>query len=276
MKQLIIGILLFALLTLSVSGHTIERQSVIKNAGEYNIQFFTEPEYPLAQRPTHLDFEIWDNTGKTLDGINVEIEIITPKRSFMIGTREGHGHYETEQVFETYGEYNIVPYINGKRLDTSFVLFVDSFQRGGWWKVSVIAFFLFILAYFMYQDCTKRNMRKQIKKKSIWEHWALIILEVLFALCAASVVLYSMLGIFSFGFLSYRFFNIVLSVVIVFYIIWALLNSRKHIYAFITFFSLFHFIDGIIIQFWYKTIIHSLILITMVWIYYKKRRLQHG
>jgi len=116
-------------------------------------------------------------------------------------------------------------------------------------------------------------MSKKLRKKQIWEHWALILLEVLFALCAASVVLYKIWGIFSFGFLSYRFINIVLSIGIIVYIIWALLHSKKHTYTLITLFSLFHFIEGIIIQFWYKTVIHFFILLVMIKIYYKKRKI---
>ena len=60
-----------------------------------------------------------------------------------------------------------------------------------------------------------------------WEMWSLIILESLFALCAASVLVYMLLGIFDFGFLSYRFFNIVVSIAICTYIIMALLRVHS-------------------------------------------------
>ena len=104
-----------------------------------------------------------------------------------------------------------------------------------------------------------------------WEIRSLIGLESLFALCAASVVVYKLLGIFDFGFLTYRFFNIAVSIGICIYIIYALLWLDKYVYVAITLFSLFHFIEGIIIQFWYKTIIHLMILLIMMWIYYRHK-----
>ncbi len=104
-----------------------------------------------------------------------------------------------------------------------------------------------------------------------WGMWSLIILESLFALCAASVVVYRLMGVFDFGFLSYRFFNIVVSIAICIFIIRALLKSDNQVYFIIIFFSLFHFIEGIIIQFWYKTVIHLMILLLMMWIYYRHK-----
>ena len=103
-----------------------------------------------------------------------------------------------------------------------------------------------------------------------WENWSLIILETLFALCAASVVVYKLLGIFDFGFFSYRFFNIVVSIAICAYIIQALLKSDQRVYLIITVFSLFHFTEGLIIHFWFKTVIHFMILLVMMWIYFGK------
>ncbi len=104
-----------------------------------------------------------------------------------------------------------------------------------------------------------------------WEIWCLIILESLFALCAAGVVVYRLLGIFDFGFISYRFFNVVVSIAICIYIIRALLKSDNQVYFIIILFSIFHFIEGIIIQFGYKTVIHLMILLFMMWIYYRDK-----
>ncbi len=105
-----------------------------------------------------------------------------------------------------------------------------------------------------------------------WENWSLMILEALFALCAASVVVYKLLGIFDFAFLSYRFFNIVVSIAICAYIIRALLKSDPRVYGIIAVFALFHFTEGLIIGFWYKTIIHCVILLILLWIYFGKSR----
>ncbi len=53
------------------------------------------------------------------------------------------------------------------------------------------------------------------------ELWSIIILEILFGLCATSVVIYQVTGRFDFGFgfISYRFFNIALSVLFIVYLI---------------------------------------------------------
>ncbi len=107
-----------------------------------------------------------------------------------------------------------------------------------------------------------------------WEIRSLIDLESLFAVCAASVLVYKLLGIFDFGFLTYRFFNIAVSIGICIYIIYALLRLDKYVYVVITLFSLFHFIEGIIIHFWYKAIIHLMILLIMTWIYYRTKTFQ--
>ena len=108
--------------------------------------------------------------------------------------------------------------------------------------------------------------------KSRWETWSIITLELLFALCAASVVGYKMAGIFEFEYLSYRFFNIVASILIVCLIAWALLRSERQMYLYpvIALFSLFHLIEGVMIGFWYKVIIHFLILLIVAWMYLRQ------
>jgi len=96
-----------------------------------------------------------------------------------------------------------------------------------------------------------------------YELWSLVVLEVLFAACATSVVVYQVSGRFDFGFgfLSYRFFNIALSILCVGYIIWALIKKIPRILVFVGAFSLFHFAEGLIISFWFKVVIHLLILV---------------
>jgi len=111
-------------------------------------------------------------------------------------------------------------------------------------------------------------MEKMFKK----ENWAIIILEILFGLCASSVILYRILGwAFDFGAFSYRVFNIVISLIVIVYIFYALIKEKKYVYHIITFFSLFHFIEGIIISFWFKVVIHFLILLVMVKIYWRRK-----
>ncbi|HEC18347.1 MAG TPA: hypothetical protein ENI97_03300 [Gammaproteobacteria bacterium] len=107
--------------------------------------------------------------------------------------------------------------------------------------------------------------------KNKWVIWTITGLEVLFALCAGSVLVYRVLGIaFDFGLFSYRVANIVISLVLIVYIINGLFKRSKNILIWVSAFSAFHLIEGVIIGFWFKVVIHALILI-VVGIYY----LQH-
>ena len=103
------------------------------------------------------------------------------------------------------------------------------------------------------------------------EIWSLISLEVLFGLCALSVVAYKLMGKFDFGFGSYRFFNIVLSVLFIGYLIYGLLRSQKQTLILVILFSLFHLIEGVLISFWYKTVIHLMILIVVAYYYLRHK-----
>ena len=106
------------------------------------------------------------------------------------------------------------------------------------------------------------------------EIWAVIVLEVLFVLCALSVLLYRFLGIaFDFGWLSYRVFNIGFSIIFSFYLVYALLKSQKYALVLVLFFSLFHFIEGIFIDFYIKTFIHGLVLVAVAIHYYRHKTL---
>ncbi len=108
------------------------------------------------------------------------------------------------------------------------------------------------------------------------ERWSLIILEVLFGLCALSVIVYQFTGRFDFGFgvISYRVFNIVISLVVIAYIIYGLLKSKHHVLTVVGIFSLFHFAEGIIITFWYKVVIHLFILMIVCWHYFRYRTIK--
>lgn len=97
--------------------------------------------------------------------------------------------------------------------------------------------------------------------------WSLAILEILFGMCALSVIVYQFTGRFDFGFgvLSYRFFNIVVSLVVIAYILWGLFNSKSNVLMVALCFSGFHFIEGLFISFWYKVVIHLLIVLIIAW-----------
>lgn len=102
------------------------------------------------------------------------------------------------------------------------------------------------------------------------EIWIIVILELLFAACALSVLLYRYLGIaFDFAWLSYRVFNISISLGLIAYLTYALLKHKRHALVIAFLFSLFHFIEGIFINFYAKTIIHGIILAVIVIFYYR-------
>lgn len=102
---------------------------------------------------------------------------------------------------------------------------------------------------------------------------SLIMLEILFGLCALSVLAYQFLGRFDFGFevMSYRFFNITFSLLFIIYLIFKLLKAQQNILILVALFSLFHFIEGIFIHFWFKVVIHLMILIVVGYHYYRHK-----
>ena len=108
-----------------------------------------------------------------------------------------------------------------------------------------------------------------------YELWILVVLEALFAACATSVVVYQVTGRFDFGFgfLSYRFFNIAISIAFVSYIIFGLFKGFQNILSFALVFSLFHFFEGLIISFWFKVVIHFLILLVFGLFYWRNKTL---
>jgi len=109
------------------------------------------------------------------------------------------------------------------------------------------------------------------------EIWSIVVLEILFGLCALSVLLYRFLGIaFDFGWASYRVFNILISLLLIIYLVYALLKSRKYALVLALLFSLFHFIEGIFIDFLLKTIIHGLVLVVIGIYYYRYKKITLG
>ncbi len=108
--------------------------------------------------------------------------------------------------------------------------------------------------------------------KNKWMIWSITGLESLFALCAGSVLVYRVLGIaFDFGLFSYRVANIIISLLLIVYIINGLFKRSKNILTWVLTFSVFHLIEGVIIGFWFKVVIHALILI-VVGIYYMQNK----
>jgi len=104
--------------------------------------------------------------------------------------------------------------------------------------------------------------------------WSISGLEILFAMCASSVLVYRVLGIaFDFGLFSYRVANIVISLIVISYIVFGLFKQSNNILQWVLWFSIFHLIEGIVIQFWFKVVIHALILLVVGFYFYRHRTL---
>lgn len=108
-----------------------------------------------------------------------------------------------------------------------------------------------------------------------WQTATLIVLQLLFAACATSVLVYRAQGwapeVIDFEWLSYRAFNIYVSLALIGFLVWALLHRHRLALPLLAAFSLFHLIDGVIIAFWSKAVIHLMTLILMAWIVYERR-----
>ena len=98
-----------------------------------------------------------------------------------------------------------------------------------------------------------------------WQLLSLIILQVMFAACASSVLVYNAFGwapdVISFEWSSYRAFNIYISILIVAALIWGLLARTSIIMPVIMVFASFHLMEGVIISFWSKAVIHFITLL---------------
>lgn len=110
-----------------------------------------------------------------------------------------------------------------------------------------------------------------------WQVATLIFLQLLFAACATSVLIYRAQGwapdVIDFGWLSYRAFNIYFSILIIGYLVWGLLCRHRFALSLLTIFSFFHVVDGAVIGFWTKSVIHLATLVILAWIFYRQRRL---
>lgn len=97
-----------------------------------------------------------------------------------------------------------------------------------------------------------------------WRLWTLIVLQLLFAACASSVLIYRATGrapeIIHFGWLSYRAWNIYLSLLLIAYLVWALQRALPYTVPLLAAFCLFHLMDGLLIGFWTKAVLQALSL----------------
>ena len=101
-----------------------------------------------------------------------------------------------------------------------------------------------------------------VKKITIW---SLVVLQGLFALCASSILLYQYMGWhdFGFGLISYRVFNIVISIALVAYFIYGLFKQHSTILIGLGLFALFHTIEGIPTALWIKVGLNGLSLLVI-------------
>ena len=165
MKKLIATILCILLFIPLAAAHSIETKYVIRSDGQYNIKFSTDPEFPLTNKETHLDFEIWDNKGKPVSVSDIKVSLAKDNERKTLVLTQIDDHYELEHIFKETGVYQINPFIDGQKLNIDFYVEVDSFGLYGILRSSVIILFLLILIWLMYKDC-KIHKRKEVKE---WE-----------------------------------------------------------------------------------------------------------
>lgn len=108
-----------------------------------------------------------------------------------------------------------------------------------------------------------------------WQTIALIVLQLLFAACASSVLYYRAHGlapdVIHFGWLSYRAFNIYVSLALVGYFVFGLVNHHRHVVALLALFMVFHLVEGLVIGFWTKAILQLVTLGVLAWSVYQSR-----
>lgn len=119
-----------------------------------------------------------------------------------------------------------------------------------------------------------KNNRQPLSLKR-WQVVTLITLQVLFAACATSVLVYRAQGwapeVINFGWLSYRAFHITISIGLVIYFIWGLVSRHRYVVPLLSLFALFHLIDGVLIAFWTKAALQFATLGIVAWIVYANR-----
>lgn len=103
-----------------------------------------------------------------------------------------------------------------------------------------------------------------------WQTMTLVVLQLLFAACATSVLVYRARGwapeVIDFGWLSYRGFNIYVSLLVIGYLVYGLLGRHRHALPLLAVFSIFHLVEGVIVAFWTKAAIQLVTLVILAWV----------
>lgn len=106
-----------------------------------------------------------------------------------------------------------------------------------------------------------------------WQSVTLVALQLMFAACAASVLVYNAAGwapdVIDFGWWSYRAFNIYLSLAVIAWLVWGLIRRPGYALPVLAVFAAFHLVEGIVIAFWSKAVIQLATLIVLAWVVYK-------
>jgi len=155
MRKTIIALFCVLLLVPLVTAHSIETKYVIRSDDQYNVKFSSDPEFPVINRETHMNFEVWDNAGEPVAGANMKIELVKDDRRTTLPLTEKDDHYDVEHVFDEQGIYRIIPYINDQKLEIEFNIEVDAFGLSGILRSGLIFLFLITLIIKMYKDCKK-------------------------------------------------------------------------------------------------------------------------
>jgi len=146
------------LISTVVSAHSLEKKVIIRSDGEFNVQFSTDPEYPVTGKNVHFDVVIWDNSGKVLTNLNMMIEMQKNGEAVSLRARETEpGHYSIEYEAAEFGVYELSPIINNQKIDIQFELYIDAFWPRGMVPVGTIVVLLFIMLLLMYKDCKRRK-----------------------------------------------------------------------------------------------------------------------
>ncbi len=136
------------------SAHTIEKDPQIFNSEKYNIQFLSEPKFPITKKITRLDFIILDKNNNSLKNLNVKIELHKGK-IINLNLSEEKGYYSVKYNFKKSGNYQIHLVINNKEVNTKFNLEIDNFGLSGFIRSGIVFILILILLGLMYRDCKR-------------------------------------------------------------------------------------------------------------------------
>lgn len=156
MKRVIIVLLSILLLIPLITAHAIEKGPVLKSTENYQIQFSTEPKFPVTGKVIHLDFILKNKEGALLSGLVVKTEVHKEETAITLDlTEEEKGRYSAEYSFNEAGNYEVHIIISDKELETEFDLEIDSFGLSGLFRSTIIIILLLILIWLMNKDCRR-------------------------------------------------------------------------------------------------------------------------